>query len=258
MLHNLQRYWIVFEPEDIVVINRSKGESQFERLDPQRLDAWLEEYSISELWEKNVLGVEALTVVRLHMIVEGQTEETFVKTMLVEYLGYHNIVVDVRLVETSRRKATIYRGGMTNYPKARKDLERWMKEDGNSDAHFTTMFDLYRLPDDFPEYDASKINMDPYDRVDKFFKAHLQETSITPGLFWYIQLHEFEALLFSEPAQFHVVFVEERQAVRNLQSVREGFKSPELIDDGATTAPFETISSRRSRHTKVKRPLLGP
>lgn len=45
-----------FEPEDIVVVDRSGRDSTFSRLDPERLTSWLEEYSIAELWEKNVLG----------------------------------------------------------------------------------------------------------------------------------------------------------------------------------------------------------
>jgi predicted ATPase len=45
-----------FEPEHIMVVSRSDRESTFKRLDPERLKAWLEEYSLAELWEKNVIG----------------------------------------------------------------------------------------------------------------------------------------------------------------------------------------------------------
>ncbi|MGH2458118.1 MAG: AAA family ATPase [Chloroflexota bacterium] len=45
-----------FEPEDVVVVDRPKRESTFRRLDSQRLAEWLDEYSIGELWEKNVVG----------------------------------------------------------------------------------------------------------------------------------------------------------------------------------------------------------
>jgi predicted ATPase len=45
-----------FEPEDVVVVERLGAESSFERLDRERLREWLEEYSLSELWEKSVLG----------------------------------------------------------------------------------------------------------------------------------------------------------------------------------------------------------
>ena len=45
-----------FEPEDIVVVERDGRSSTFKRLDSESLGGWLENYSISELWEKNVLG----------------------------------------------------------------------------------------------------------------------------------------------------------------------------------------------------------
>jgi predicted ATPase len=44
-----------FEPEDIVVLNRRKGESQFCKFRREQLESWLDEYALSELWEKNVL-----------------------------------------------------------------------------------------------------------------------------------------------------------------------------------------------------------
>lgn len=45
-----------FLPEDIVVVERKGRESTFRRLGQQELDEWIEDYSLSELWEKNVLG----------------------------------------------------------------------------------------------------------------------------------------------------------------------------------------------------------
>ncbi len=45
-----------FEPEDIVVVERDGRSSTFKRLDSESLGGWLENYSISELWEKNVFG----------------------------------------------------------------------------------------------------------------------------------------------------------------------------------------------------------
>lgn len=45
-----------FEPEDIIVVDRSNGESLFKRLAQSNLTEWLNEYAIGELWEKNVIG----------------------------------------------------------------------------------------------------------------------------------------------------------------------------------------------------------
>lgn len=45
-----------FDAEDVVVVNRQGRASTYERLDADSLAAWLDEYSLAELWEKNVLG----------------------------------------------------------------------------------------------------------------------------------------------------------------------------------------------------------
>ena len=45
-----------FELGDLVIVERRDGASVFERPDPDRLSEWLAEYSLGELWEKNLLG----------------------------------------------------------------------------------------------------------------------------------------------------------------------------------------------------------
>lgn len=44
-----------FSPEEIVTVNRKSGRSTFERLDSKELAVWLEDYSVGELWQKNVV-----------------------------------------------------------------------------------------------------------------------------------------------------------------------------------------------------------
>lgn len=45
-----------FAPEDVIVVERSQGQSIFRRLDSDNLSEWLKEYSLGELWQKNILG----------------------------------------------------------------------------------------------------------------------------------------------------------------------------------------------------------
>jgi predicted ATPase len=45
-----------FELRDLIIVERRDGASVFERPDPGRLSEWLAEYSLGELWEKNLLG----------------------------------------------------------------------------------------------------------------------------------------------------------------------------------------------------------
>jgi predicted ATPase len=44
-----------FDPEDIVVVNRENGASTFRRLDQKDLSTWLEDYSLGDLWQKNII-----------------------------------------------------------------------------------------------------------------------------------------------------------------------------------------------------------
>lgn len=45
-----------FEPEDVIVVDSRDGVSSFRRLDPEPYREWIEEYGLSDLWERNVIG----------------------------------------------------------------------------------------------------------------------------------------------------------------------------------------------------------
>ncbi|MCR9238577.1 MAG: AAA family ATPase [Alphaproteobacteria bacterium] len=46
----------LFEPNEVVVVDRKDGASIFTRLDAESLSGWLQDYSLGELWEKNEIG----------------------------------------------------------------------------------------------------------------------------------------------------------------------------------------------------------
>ena len=45
-----------FTLEDLIVVDKIKGDSTFTRLDSEKLSEWLDEYSLGELWKKNIIG----------------------------------------------------------------------------------------------------------------------------------------------------------------------------------------------------------
>lgn len=47
-----------FDLDDIIIVERNPvdGSSNFKKLDEEKLSQWLDEYTLSELWEKNVIG----------------------------------------------------------------------------------------------------------------------------------------------------------------------------------------------------------
>lgn len=137
---------------------------------------------------------------RLHLVVEGQTEETFVRDVLSVHLGSYGLSTDARLVEFSRSHGRIYRGGVARYQSIRRDISYWLREDGSKDVRFSSMLDLYGLPEDFPGLTESRKYTDSIERVRMIEEAFSLDIG-DPRFLPYIQLHEFEALLFAEPHQ---------------------------------------------------------
>jgi len=189
-------------------------------------------------------------MIRLHLTVEGQTEQNFVKGVLLPHLAHRSVFADARAVLTSKDKhnGREYRGGFRRtaaYATVKKDLCAWMKEDQKADARFTTMFDLYALPSDFPGHAEASREPDPYRRVallEAALQADLMNELDDQRFFPYIQLHEFEALILADPQQLDWEYLEhEAQIARLVEMVAREGGNPELIDDGAATAPSKRI-----------------
>lgn len=189
--------------------------------------------------------------IRLNFIVEGQTEEAFVNTILAPHLADRSIWASARCVMTKRNARAKHRGGIPNYDKARNDIQSWLREDVNSDARFTSMFDLYRIPNDFPDYEDAMRLSDPYDRVRRLadaLSADISDYRFIP----YIQLHEFEALLLSDPGKFAVHFLDDESGIDRLTELVSPYDSPELIDQGDETAPSKRIINEIPRYARQK------
>lgn len=182
-------------------------------------------------------------MMRLHITAEGQTEEAFVNKTLRQYLAQYNVFADVRCVLTSRKRNKQFRGGMTTYSKAKNDIVRWLHEEShNMDVAFTTMFDYYALPDDFPGYRQASHLLDPYKKVatiERALAADINDRRFIP----YIQLHEFETLLFVDPQKFLIEYFDHPEGVAILQKIVADFGNPELINLGKDTAPSKRIIS---------------
>jgi Domain of unknown function (DUF4276) len=188
--------------------------------------------------------------VRVNIIVEGQTEREFVRDVLREALAFQQIYLTARAVETSRdrRANKIYRGGLLNYSRSKKDVLRWLDQD--KDAFVTTMFDLYGLPKDFPGYQESLTLGDPYKKVDCIEQGIKLDVN-HPRFIPYIQLYEFESLLFSSvDALCSTCGLNEKSKVA-LQTMKDLFITPEHINDTPQTAPSKRILSIHSSYEKI-------
>lgn len=193
---------------------------------------------------------------RLHFVVEGQTEETFVNRVLRPHLAELSVWAKARRVMTSHKRGVKYRGGIGSYSKAKNDITAWTREDRNPDARFTTMFDLFRLPNDFPCYEEAKRVTDPYQRVQTLEDALMDDISdwrFVP----YIQLHEFEALLLCDPQKLDVQFPDRNTEIGKLAEEISTFDSPEHVNDGPDTAPSKRIINVIPEY-KGRKPSAGP
>lgn len=169
---------------------------------------------------------------RVHVMVEGQTEETFVRDVLYEHLQRRGVFLNPILLRTSAQG----KGGVVSYGKVRSQVLRQCLHDAN--AKITTMIDLYRLPKDFPRKQACAGGQldQTVGCLERAFRDDIGCQNFLP----YLSLHEFEGLLFSDLTKFHNWFGEQAP-LQQLSADTSGFLTPEHINDGAKTAPSKRI-----------------
>jgi hypothetical protein len=184
---------------------------------------------------------------RLYVFAEGQTEQTYGDIVLKRHLAAFGVYVQGPvLIAHSRRRGVVHRGGGRHYTAMKEDILRLLKQESGADVFFTTMIDLYALPSDFPgTVEAKKHRRSPYDRVAKLeecFAADVVDPLGRSSRFIpYIQLHEFEALLFCRPEMFSIYFDNCSEQIQSLIAIAKQETSPELINDGEQTAPSKRI-----------------
>ena len=99
---------------------------------------------------------------RLHLIVEGQTEQAFAGRVLIPHLAAKGVYLSkAQLTAHVRKSGVAHRGGLRRYEPFRNDLVRRLREDHSGDMFLSTMIDLYALPDDFPGREAARSERDP-------------------------------------------------------------------------------------------------
>lgn len=198
-------------------------------------------------------------MIRLHLVVEGQTEELFVAELLGPDLIPRQIYPAARCVQTSASGSHPGKGGGRHYQHWKDDIERTLRSDRGREVYVTTMVDFFRLPKRFPGRDDDEYRqcVTPVTKV-QYLERRLREDINDPRFIPYIQLHEFEALLFADPEQFCAAFpegTEEQFAI--LAEVRRRFPTVDDINDGPATATAKRIISVFPEYDDDKA-TLGP
>ncbi|MGL4463694.1 MAG: DUF4276 family protein [Planctomycetia bacterium] len=195
---------------------------------------------------------------RLHLIAEGQTEQTFADTVLRPHLAYYSVYLrGATTVVTSRHRGKVYKGGGSSYQLLRNHIARFLKQEKGADVFFTTMIDLYSLYSDIPgREEADRFKNDPVRRVESMeasFALDVGDRRFIP----YIQLHEYETYLFADVSQLSFFYDKADDRIARLQAIADAHATPELIDDGPTTAPSKRIIQEFPDYADAK-PTVGP
>lgn len=197
---------------------------------------------------------------RLLIHVEGQTEETFVNQVLRDHLvarGFHS--VSARIVGNPRQRQ---RGGIRRWPSVRNDVLNHLRADSGCVA--TTMVDYYGLPEGDPGGWPGKAQSKGLSTVEE--KARCVQDGIgadvasemgadfnSKRFVPFVVMHEFEGLLFSDCAAFGRA-IGRSDLENHFRKVRDGFSTPEEINDSPVTAPSKRVEALVPGYQK---PLLG-
>lgn len=188
---------------------------------------------------------------RVLILVEGQTEERFVKDVLQPHLLAFDIAPQAKLVTTKRVKAgKHFKGGVTGFKKIEDDLRRLLGDTGATLV--TTMLDFYGFPADFDGWKHVKAHR-PHERV-RQLEEQLEAQVSHRRFRAYLMLHEYEAMLFADPAQVSKVLNND-SLTASLTRIRDTCTGPEKIDEGEETAPSKRIVKLFPGYRK---PLHGP
>lgn len=179
---------------------------------------------------------------KFFIVTEGQSETNFVNRVMVPYFASRCILLPITVVtKTDSRHGKTYKGGVANYGQIRNTLLKTLASAAkNTNTYVTTMFDFYRLPADVPGVSVAEKEKDPYDKVHIIEQEILKKEGYGGNFFFpYIELHEFEAMIFSDITKLEEAYFEE-----DLTALKECVKAqsnPELINGGAETAPSKRI-----------------
>lgn len=188
---------------------------------------------------------------RVYLLVEGQTEEAFVRELLQPRFASIGVYLYPILLLTSAG----HRGGMVSYAKTRPQIVRLCRQDAG--ACVSTMFDLYALPRDFPGREAVDYPVaEPGAVKAEFLEARLAVDIALGNFLPNLMVHEFEALLFAQPAHF-APWADDDRIVASLQQVVRDV-APEDINDSPQTAPSKRILAAMPTYQKtVHGPLVA-
>lgn len=185
---------------------------------------------------------------RVIIVVEGQTEEAFVNQVLAPDLGTKQIYATATRITTSRNTRAVHKGGFVNFDHLNRDVTQLLSQDQH--CYVSCMVDLYKLPSSVPGYEAAQELADAYAKVqflEQALASHFNSTRFIP----YIQLHEFEALLYADPDAAGRVTARSFVAQMMNKALLQAHGNPELVNQTPTGAPSKRLLAAFDPYEKV-------
>lgn len=180
---------------------------------------------------------------RLYIIVEGQSEQEFVNTMVAPYMIKFGITAVVPiLIRTSKSG----RGGFVNYEHLKNDVKKLLSSP-KTDFIVTMFVDFFRCPElpNKEKYEAIENHEQKVVQMECQIAEDINDSRFVP----YIQLHEFESLLYASNKGFEYYFDEKQSAMT--KQIIDSFDNPEMINSSPTNAPSKRLLRIKNDYDKV-------
>lgn len=182
---------------------------------------------------------------RIIIVCEGPTEQEFCKNVLAPEFIKHNITLETPVIKHSH-------GGIVPWSSLRKQLVNHLYE---NDVHVSMLIDYYGIRDshNFPGWQEAINIQEKYSRLEFLFMKMKEDIPIQlqNRFIPYIQLHEFEGLLFSDINAMQNCFTIDEIDINALQAAVNKYENPELINDHPNTAPSKRLKSAICGYDKV-------
>lgn len=184
---------------------------------------------------------------RLIIIVEGDTEKEFIDRVLSPYF-YANNYLDIRC-----HKIKHSGGGLSKYSHLKTDIIHSIYQ---PETIITTLIDFYALPKDFPMFEESKKILNKLDRV-SFLEQNIKDeiersqNRKFENFIPYIQLHEFEALVFSSVEAIYNNIENSKIDKKEIDKIFANYSNPEDINDDPNTAPSKRLKKYIKGYNKI-------
>lgn len=191
---------------------------------------------------------------KLHILVEGQTEEVVVNEIIAPYLSDDDVFVSTSILRTrlSAGGNPANRGGVTTWAKIHRDLKLLLRD--SSITVLTTLIDYYGFPDDAPGM-ADRPNGSPHARIEHVESALAD--AVDSGRFVpHLVLHEIETWVLADCSRLAALLGNPSAGAELAQLVARK-SGPELVNDGSDTAPSKRIRAAYPRYGKTLRWSAG-